>query len=347
MKVLRTAVVGLGRIGWGYHVPQVVQHKGFELLAVVDPLETRRQEAVSTYGVHTYGVYADLLANEELDLVVIASPTIYHADQAIAAFERGVDVFTDKPMAETLDKADRMIEASRAHGRKLMVYQPHRARPDTVALKAILAQDWLGPIYMLKTTRTSYFRRNDWQAFRKFGGGMLNNYGAHYVDVLLHLSGSRARRVYCALRTIAALGDAEDVIKITIETENDMLLDLDINIATAHSMREWHVMGKRGSAILEKRDGIWQIRFYREGALGEGIAHEELVAPQRRYGNVDETIPWEEIEVPSANYEQVDFYEQCYRYYALDEAPFIPIEETREVMRVLDLCRKAAAVENE
>ena len=40
---------------------------------------------------------------------------------------------------------------------------------------------------------------------------------------------------------------------------------------------------------------------------------------------------------------RVDFYEQCYRYYALGEAPFIPVEETREVMRVLDLCRKDAA----
>ena len=343
MKVLRTAVVGLGRIGWGYHVPQVVRHEGFELLAVVDPLETRRQEASDAYGVRTYGTYADLLANEELDLVVLASPTIYHADQAITAFEQEVDVFTDKPIAPTLAEADRMIEAARAHERKLMVYQPHRARPDTVALQAILEQDWLGPIYMLKTTRTSYFRRNDWQAFRKFGGGMLNNYGAHYVDVLLHLSGSRARRIYCALRTIIALGDGEDVCKITIETENDMILDLDINIANAHPTREWHVMGQRGSAILEKQDGTWKIRFYREGALGEGIAHEELVAPERRYGNVDETIPWEEIELPSANYEQVNFYEQCYRYYALNAAPYVPVEETREVMRVLDLCRKDAA----
>jgi hypothetical protein len=101
-------------------------------------------------------------------------------------------------------------------------------------------------------------------------------------------------------------------------------------------------MGKRGSAILEKRDGTWQIRFYREGALGEGVTHEELVAPQREYGNVDETIPWQEIELRSADYEQVDFYEQCYRYYALDGTPFVPVEETREVMRILDLCRKDA-----
>jgi predicted dehydrogenase len=324
-------------------VPQAVQHEGFQLVAVVDPVGARRQEAVASYGVRAYETHEDLLRNEALDLVVIASPTIYHADQAIAAFERGYDVFTDKPMAATLNEVDRMIEAMRAHERKLMVYQPHRARADTVALQAILAQGWIGPLYMLKVSRTSYFRRNDWQAFRKYGGGMLNNYGAHYVDLLLHLSGSRARRVYCALRTIAALGDAEDVIKATVETENDVILDLDINIATAHGMRPWHVMGRRGSAILDVAEEAWHVRFYREGTLGEGVVHEELVAPQRRYGNVDETIPWEEIVVPLADYEPIDFYAQCYRYYALDEAPFVPVEETREVMRVLDLCRKDAA----
>ena len=237
MKVLRTGVVGLGRVGWQVHVPQVDAHEGFAFVAAVDPLEERRQEAVERYGAHGYGSYEEMLAQEALDLVVIASPTPYHAEQAIAAFERGCDVFCDKPVAPTLAETDRMIDAMRAHGRKLMVYQPHRARAETVALQAILAQGWIGPVYMIKIARTSYMRRNDWQAFRQYGGGMLNNYGAHYIDLLLHLSGSRATHVSCATRAVATLGDAEDVVKAVIETESGTILDLDINMASAHGMR--------------------------------------------------------------------------------------------------------------
>ena len=341
MKVLRTAVVGLGRIGWQFHAPQVAAHEGFTFAAAVDPLEERRQEAIERYGVRGYSTYEEMLAQETLDLVVIASPTPFHADQAIAAFEHGYDVFCDKPMAPTLAEADRMIEAMRTHERKLMVYQPHRARAEIVALRAILAQGWIGPLYMIKSARTGYTRRNDWQAFRQYGGGMLNNYGAHHVDLLLHLSGSRARRVCCALRAVATLGDAEDVVKAVIETEDGTILDLDINMAAAHGMRPWQVLGQRGSIILDEGERAWRVRFYREEALGEGIVHEELAAPQRRYDNVDETIPWEEQVVPVAEYAAVDYYEQCYRYYALDEAPYVPVEETREVMRVLEMCRES------
>jgi predicted dehydrogenase len=339
MKVLRTAVVGLGRVGWQVHAPQVAAHEGFALVAAVDPLEERRQEAVEQYGVRGYGSYKEMLAQEDLDLVVIASPTPYHAEQTIAAFERGCDVFCDKPIAPTLAEADRMIDAMRAHGRKLMLYQPHRARAATVALQAILAQGWIGPLYMIKSARAAYIRRNDWQAFQRYGGGMLNNYGAHHIDLLLHLSGSRAARVYCALRAVATLGDAEDVVKAVIETENGVLLDLDINMASAHGMRPWQVLGKRGSAILDEEEKAWKVRYYREEVLGEGIVHEELAAPQRKYGNIDEKIPWEEVTVPVAEYEAVDYYEQCYRFYALDQAPYVPVEETREVMRVMEMCR--------
>jgi scyllo-inositol 2-dehydrogenase (NADP+) len=345
MKVLRTAVVGLGRIGWQFHAPQVAAHEGFAFVAAVDPLEERRQEAVERYGVRGYSTYEEMLAQEELDLVVIASPTPYHADQAIAAFERGCDVFCDKPMAPTLAEADRMIDAMHVFGRKLMVYQPHRARADTVALQAILAQGWIGPVYMIKAARTGYSRRNDWQAFRRYGGGMLNNYGAHHIDLLLHLSGSRAERVCCALRTVASLGDAEDVVKAVIETESGVILDLDINIAAAHAMRPWQVLGKRGSIVLDEDEVAWRVRFYREEALGQGVVHDELAAPERQYANVDETIPWEERTVPVAEVEAVDYYAQCYRYYALDEPPYVSIEETREVMRVLEMCRQSAGAE--
>ena len=63
-----------------------------------------------------------------------------------------------------------------------MVYQPHRARVEVVALRDVLAQDLIGPLTMIKRAVSRYVRRDDWQAFSRYGGGMLNNYGAHYID---------------------------------------------------------------------------------------------------------------------------------------------------------------------
>jgi scyllo-inositol 2-dehydrogenase (NADP+) len=341
MRILRTAVIGAGRIGWMFHIPQVFQHDGFDLVAVVDPLQERLDEAEAKFGVKGYLDCNRLLDSEKLDLVVVASPTQFHAEQTILAFQHGCDVFCDKPMALSLAQVDRMIDAMQAYGRKLMVYQPHRARVDMVALREILRQGLIGPLYMIKCTRTDYARRNDWQALRQYGGGMLNNYGAHQIDKLLYLSGSRAKRLFCTLRVVASLGDADDVVKAVIETESGVILDLDINMASAQPMPEWHILGKYGSILFDAKQQAWQVRYVRPEELEHVELVQELAAPGRRYGS-GETIPWREKTFPLAEFQPIDYYQECYAYFALDGEPFVPIAETRELMRVLDACRENA-----
>jgi predicted dehydrogenase len=284
---------------------------------------------------------------------VIASPTPFHAEQAVAAFEHGLDVFCDKPIAPTLAETDAIISAAQAHQCKLMVYQPHRARVEAVALREILSQDLIGPLTMIKRGISRYVRRDDWQAFRRYGGGMLNNYGAHYIDQLLYLSGSpatggaaawrsaAAHRVSCALRTVASLGDAEDVVKAVIETEGGVILDVDIHMAAAHPFPPWQVLGQRGSALLDPEQFAWRVRYFRAEDLPELEAQEGLAARDRRYPS--QPIPWREATFSLADIEPVDFYERCYAFYALGRAPFVPVAETREVMRILQACRASSA----
>lgn len=343
MKTLATAVLGLGRVAWQFHLPQIREHHGYKLVGVVDPLEDRRREAVSEYRCAAYASLDELLKSkaEPLDLIVIASPTPFHTDQALAAFEQGIDVLCDKPMASTLAEADRMIDAMHRTGRKLMVFQPRRCDAVMQALRAILARGVLGRVYLIRHAIAAYRRRNDWQAFSRNGGGMLNNYGAHAIDQLLYLTGSTAANLSCRLRTVSSLGDADDVVKAVIETRSGVILDIDINMAAAWPLPEWFVGGAFGSAVFDKAQAAWRLRYFDPSELAEVRPQEGLAAAGRSYEN-GETIPWREELVPLAGYETLDFYEKCYAYYASGEAPFVPIQESREVMRVLAECRKSA-----
>ena len=320
MKTLRTAVVGLGRIGYQFHAPQVVRHEGFDLVAVVDPVGERLGDAKAKFGVER--CYAGLdacLESEDLNLVVIASPTRFHCSQALAAFENGCDVFCDTPMASTLAEADRMVERMAACGQKLMLYQPHRARAEVVALRDILARDLIGPVYMIKRASIRYARRNDWQAFRKHGGGMLNNSGSHFVDQCLYLAGRRATRVRCALRRIASLGDADDVVRMMIETTADVLVDIEINMAAAHSGRPWQVLGRHGSIVMDEETRSWHVRYFKpeelEATVDEANYHRLAVAwglsyPEYEIGSItrpcdiDDVPPPKEIEKPEIPWER-------------------------------------------
>jgi predicted dehydrogenase len=194
---------------------------------------------------------------------------------------------------------------------------------------------------MMKGACAAFARRHDWQAWRRHGGGMLANYGAHYVDQLLYICASRAAKVSCSLRTAAALGDADDVVKAVVETESGVILDLDINMCTGIPLPRWMVFGRHGTASLDMTRRAWQVRWFAGDELPARALQEGLAAEGRQYCS-EADIPWREEEIPIKGFEPVDFYAKCFAYYAEDAPPFVPISETREVMRTLELCRRDA-----
>jgi len=317
----------------------VAKHEGFSLVAVVDPDPSRRQEATEKYGGTGHSDLGEALASHPLDLVVIASPTVFHVDQAVGAFENAVDVFCDKPLAPNLTEAQRVVEQAKRHGRKLMVYQPHRGRPETVAAQDILARGILGRVFMIKRASSGYDARNDWQAFTRNGGGMLNNYGAHYIDQLLYLAESSVSSLFATLDRILSMGDADDVVKVVIRTQNGITLDLDINMAAAIPFPPFQILGDRGSMTLDTEAGVWRVKYRRDNPWDDVEVHEELAAPGRKYGT-GTPIDWIEETVSLSDVDGVDYYQQCYEYYALDREPFVPIAQTMKVMEAIEQCRR-------
>ena len=337
---LKTAVVGLGRIGWQFHFKQSVASDQFDLQAVVDPLPDRLAEAHQESGCQGYSDFESLLQNESLDVVAIASPTTMHEEMTCAALEKGIHVILEKPMTTTLASADRMIASAQKNNRKIFVYQPHRLTPETQTAREVIQSGLLGNIYAIKRAVYRFVRRNDWQSLRKNGGGMLNNYGAHYIDQLMYLSDSSPiTDVHCNLWAIATRGDADDVVKAWIKNESGQLLDVEINQASAQTLEGWHICGDLGTAIRE--GDVFKVKYYNP-AEAPPLEVIEGAAPGRSYDNQDR-LPWQEKDFPITKDKQHDFYANVYDAILNAAEPYVHIEESRELMRVLDLCRQTSA----
>lgn len=337
---LRTAVVGLGRIAWDYHLPRLCGHPGFELTVVVDAQESRIAEARDRFEVTAgYCSYEKMLAVEKPDLVVIASPTCFHAGQTLEAFRHGADVFCEKPLAGSCLEAEQLAEAMRHYGRRLMVYQPHRLTPEAIALKQILADGLLGDIFMVRRVCADFRRRNDWQARSELGGGMLNNYGSHFIDQFLHLFPGRAE-VNAEMRRVVSAGDADDVVKALIVNEHKVIFDLEINMASAFFANDWQVCGSLGTARLDHRQGCWQVRFLDPAEVVPLEMQSGMAAVDRQYPG-DEALPWREREYRLDEVDPYLFYHHCHSYFALGKPPFVQITETLAVMRLIQAARTA------
>lgn len=333
---MRTALIGLGRIGWKYHLAKIISHEDFELCAVVDTSKERLEEANQLHGVDGYTDYREMLKKAKPDLVVIASPTVFHEEQAVAAMEAGADVLLDKPMTVNYAQACHIAQVQQQTGRKLIVYQPHRYTPIAVGAKNILASGKLGQIYQMCAFSYGYSRRNDWQAFRKNGGGMLSNYGAHYIDQLLYLSGGAVKTFTCFTNRILSMGDAEDVARVLMRTETGMVLDVDINQATSQSLEGVRLFGVNGSAWVERVEGkqYFHLKYCDPATLEEKSVSEELAASGRKYPR--DNVEWIEEMIPMESYEKVDFYADCAGYFKGEKPSPIPLEQTLKVMELIE-----------
>lgn len=341
-KTLKALVSGIGRIAWQFHLPAMQSNEKIEVLAVSDPLPERCSEAMETYGVpRSYESFEAMLAGEpEADFLVLTSPTCFHREQAIAAMERGLDIFCEKPLAGSLRDAEEMVAVMRKLGRKIMVYQPHRIRPEALSLQDILTSGLLGEVFMTRRVCAHFSRRNDWQSQRKLGGGMLNNYGAHFIDQFMFIFGREPYRVgNCELRRVVSFGDADDVAKITLVAGNGIIGDIDINMASPFTDHSWRVFGSRGEAVMEKDH--WKVKYVREEDLPALPLQNSLAAAKRSYAS-EGALPWQETSFAFPHKDDNVFYDYVYDHFALDRPSFVPIETTLELMRINAECREIA-----
>lgn len=338
---LRAVLVGLGRIGFGFHGPALKRHGGFELVAAVDPSDERRAEAGEMWQVSVHATLAEALTAHRPDVVVIASPTRFHADQAMGAFAGGAHVFCDKPVATSPEEFDSMLAAGEQAQRRFLAYQPARFKPELAVLRQLLAGGRLGSIHLLKRVRADFVRRSDWQAQRAHGGGLLNNYGSHCLDEVLSLLPEETiERVWCATRTAVSVGDAEDIVKATLAGASGVLLDFDISQAAALSGPPWEVRGTAGSALYDAAARVWRLRFFHPAEAPALAPQAGLAATGRSYN--PESLPWREETVPVPVGGEFDYYDAAWRWFARGESPPVSAGESRRLLELIERCRRSA-----
>ena len=190
---LRAGVIGLGWAGQ-QHVAAYAADPTVDLVA----LSAMEEHLLEQFGEQhqvpgRYQDWKQMIAEAELDIVSIATPTFLHEPMAIHALGAGVNVITEKPMAQDGEAAGRMVEAARKAGRVLDVSFNHRRRGDVAALKTVVDSGVLGKLYYAKT---GWIRRQGipglgtwFTKAQSSGGGAMMDIGIHMLDMTLHLMG--------------------------------------------------------------------------------------------------------------------------------------------------------------
>ena len=186
----RIAVAGAGLIGLA-HMARAQASPTCELSAVVDPAPAARETAERA-GVPLYPTLDALFAATQVDGVVLATPNRSHVEQALRCIEGGVAVLVEKPVADTVDEAERLAIAVEAKGARVLVGHHRTHSPIMVRAKALIEEGRLGRIVAVMGSAVffkpdHYFERGPWR--REPGGGPILINLIHEVHNLRMLCG--------------------------------------------------------------------------------------------------------------------------------------------------------------
>ncbi|CEK13496.1 predicted dehydrogenase [Chthonomonas calidirosea] len=193
-EVVRFGVIGVGGMGAG-HCNMLSKIPEAKLTAVADADEAAVKAASEKFGVPGFTNHLALLESGLVDAVIIATPHYFHPPIAIDAFERGIHVLSEKPLAVTVSAADAMIAAARRSGRKFGIMYQMRSEPHHLAAKQIVESGALGEIYRTSLVMgwyrsQAYYNSGGWRAtWAGEGGGVLINQAPHYLDLFCWLAG--------------------------------------------------------------------------------------------------------------------------------------------------------------
>jgi len=204
--------------------------KNARLLSVFSLPEDTATRFAQEWKCKAYHTLEAFLADKDLDVVTIATPSGMHLEPAVAAAEHGKHVICEKPLEVTLERVDRMIAAHDKAGTKLGGVFNCRYEPVNRAIKSLMAAGQLGRVVFaggcVPWHRTQeYYASGGWRGTWKYdGGGALMNQGIHTADLLQWLVGARVKRIAAFTNLLGHTGlEVEDVMSASLEFENGVL----------------------------------------------------------------------------------------------------------------------------
>jgi UDP-N-acetylglucosamine 3-dehydrogenase len=223
----RVGVIGCGGMGHG-HAGNLAGLPEVEVVGTADIRAEAAQKLAARFpGCTATGDPGSLLARDDVDIIVVATPTDSHAHYIEAAAEHGKHVFSEKPLARTMEQADEALAAVKAAGVRLMVGLVLHWFPEYVAARQALDEGAVGQPAVMRTSRLSGHPRasDDWYADFDRSGGLILDMLIHDLDLVRWYLGD-VERVFARSLTYRGL-DHTDYALITLRMRSGAIAHIE------------------------------------------------------------------------------------------------------------------------
>ena len=265
----------IGVVGLGYWGPNLARNfdrlPDAELAWLCDAsADARARHGAAFPGIRTTSSFADLLADDALDAIVLATPVPTHAELALQVLDAGKHCFVEKPLAQSVDEAERVVEAARASGRVLMVGHLLEYHPGVERLSQLVEAGELGRVRYIYSNRLNLgqLRRDE---------NALWSLGAHDVSVILRLAGEEPYECRAVGESYVNEG-VEDVVFCFLRFPSGLAAHMHLSWLDPHKERRFTVVGSRRMATFDDMELERKLTVYDKGFDEKYESYGEYIA---------------------------------------------------------------------
>ncbi|ASK30587.1 oxidoreductase [Chryseobacterium sp. T16E-39] len=255
MQLVKVGLCAFGMSGKVFHAPFLKEHPGFFMSAVV---ERSKEESREKYpDAIIYGSVEDMLAESDIEVVVVNTPVQTHFEYVKKALEAGKHVIVEKPFTVDVSEAEQLVKLAEAKGLFLSVYQNRRFDRDFLQVKKILEDKKLGEIKEVEIRfdrfRTEPSGKQHKENPQQAGSGSLHDLGSHLVDQAVQLFGF-PEKLFADVFSMKGSEYANDYFEILLFYKNNMRIRLKSSVFSKEAHYAYVVHGDKGSFLQERTD---------------------------------------------------------------------------------------------
>ncbi len=246
-RKVRYGVVGCGWIAQGYFMPGVGHTGNSELTALVSGDPEKRAALGKKYDIentYSYEEFPDMLEEDVVDAIYVSTPNWLHTDYAVAALEAGVHVLLEKPMAIGLEDCEKIMEAQRKSGAKLMIAYRLHFEPGNLAALKMAREGKLGEVQYFGSTFAQIVKPQNQRARNGYEGGPVYDMGPYPINAVRNFFGEEPLEV-SAVGYNNGLGDFDDTVCVTLKFSKNRAAQFVLGYALA-AVDEYRLLGTKG-----------------------------------------------------------------------------------------------------
>ena len=336
-------MINYGVVGYGYsarafhcYLPTLAEGLNLYAIAARNP-QAQQQAAADHPEARIYDGLDALLKDDHVQLVILATPHDTHHNLAIQAMDAGRHVVTDKVMALNAREAEEMIEAAERNRVMLSVFHNRRWDWDYLTVKKVVEDGLLGQPFLYHAAIAGYGVPRGWRGVKAQSGGIMYDWGAHFMDQALQLVPEPVETVFCDIIYRPNTGtDIGNYGLIRMQFADGTRYAVEVTNLCGIEKPRWFVQGDQGSLIKYGLDP-------QEDAMRRRAILEAEEDPARYARVVTYRSGWrEEIVVPSVKGSWVSYYQNISDVLNEGAELIVKPEQVLRVMRVYDAAMRSA-----